>query len=125
MKLKIEEIPVIVEGPGTLIRRQTGLGKFDLGYLELPKGADLAPLLKGLPNDNCCCPHWGYIFQGKFRIIYADGTEELLTEGDAFYLPGGHTAIAEEDLKCIMFSPDEMHGEVLDHATKKMAEMSG
>jgi hypothetical protein len=124
MKLKIEEIPVIMEGPGTVMRRQAGLGNMDIGYIELPKGADFTPLLKGLSNDNCCCPHWGYIFQGVFRIIYDDGNEDLLTEGDIFYLPGGHTAIVEEDLKCFMFSPDKMHGEVLDHAMKKMAEMS-
>ncbi len=123
MKLKIEDIPVIMEGPGTVMRRQTGWGNFDLGYIELPKGADFTPLLKGLSNDSCCCPHWGYILKGDFRILYGDGNEELLTEGDLFYLPPGHTAIVEEDLKCIMFSPDEMHGEVLDHALKKMAEM--
>ncbi len=25
----------------------------------LPKGADLSPMLKGLPDDLCQCPHWG------------------------------------------------------------------
>jgi len=123
MKLRIENIPVIMEGPGTVMRRQTGLGNLDLGYIELPEGADFAPLLEGLANDSCCCPHWGYIIEGNFRINYDDGNEELLTEGDLFYLPPGHTAIVEKDLKCIMFSPDEMHGKVLDHALKKMAEM--
>lgn len=124
MKRKIEDIPLIMEGPGSVIRRETGLGNLDLGYIELPKGADFTPLLKGLSNDNCGCPHWGYIFQGVFRIQYDDGSEDLLTEGDAFYLPPGHTAIVEEDMKCLMFSPDEMHGEVLDHAMKRMAEMN-
>jgi hypothetical protein len=44
--------------------------------------------------------------------------------GDVFFLPAGHTAIVDEDLKCIMFSPDEDHDEVLTHAMNKMAEMS-
>lgn len=123
MKIKLEDIPVIMEGPGAVMRRFAGLGDLDLGYIELPKGTDFTPLLKGLSNDSCCCPHWGYIFQGVFKIIYDDGIEELLAEGDAFYLPPGHTAVVEEDLKCLMFSPDRMHGEVLDHAMKKMAEM--
>ncbi|MBT3483199.1 MAG: hypothetical protein HN457_17390 [Opitutales bacterium] len=50
--------------------------------------------------------------------------EDVLTEGDVFYLPGAHTAIVEDDLKCIMFGPDEMHEKELDHAMKKMAKMS-
>ena len=24
---------------------------------------NLAPLLKGLPDDRCQCPHWGFLFQ--------------------------------------------------------------
>ena len=123
MKMRIEDVPVIMEGPGTVMRRQTGLGNLDFGYIELPEGADFAPLLEGLSNNSCGCPHWGYILQGEFRISYDDGKEETLTEGDIFYLPPGHTAAVESDLKCIMFSPDEMHGEVLDHALKKMAEL--
>ena len=123
MKLRIEDIPVIMEGPGTLMRRQKGLGDMDLGYMELPQGADFAPMLAGLVNDSCACPHWGYILEGEFLISYDDGHEELLTQGDLFYLPPGHTARAESDLKCIMFSPDQLHGQVLDHALAKMAEM--
>jgi hypothetical protein len=124
MKLKIEDIPVLTEGPGSIMRRRTGFGNLDVVYNESPKGTDFTPLFKGLANDSCHCPHWGYIFQGAFRIIYDDGTEEVLKEGDVFYLPAGHTAIVDEDLKCIMFSPNEEHDEVLAHAEKKMAEMS-
>jgi len=69
MKLKIKEIPVIMEGPGTVMRRQAGLGNMDIGYIELPKGADFTPLLKGLSNDNCCCPHWG-IFSRAFSGLF-------------------------------------------------------
>jgi hypothetical protein len=125
MKMKIEDLPVLMEGPGTVMRRQTGLGNLDAGYIELPKGTDFTPLLKGLSNDSCCCSHWGYVFEGEFRIIYDEGSDELLTKGDVFYLPPGHTAIVEEDLKCLMFSPDKDHGDVLDHAMKMMAELSG
>ena len=122
MKLQIEDIPVLAEGPGTVIRRQSGLGDMDVGYLELPQGADFTPLLEGLANDNCSCPHWGYIIQGDFRIIYDDGAEEVLSQGDIFYLKPGHTAMVDNDLKCILFSPDELHGEILGHALQKMAE---
>jgi hypothetical protein len=124
MKLKLDDIPVLMEGPGTIMRRQAGFGKLDVTYNELPKGTDFTPFLKGLVNDSCYCPHWGYILQGAFRIIYDGGSEEVLKVGDVFYLPAGHTAIVDEDLKCIMFSPNEEHDEVLTHAMKKMAEVS-
>jgi hypothetical protein len=113
-----------MEAPNTLMRRQASLGDMDVTYSELPKGTDFGPLLKGLANDSCHCPHWGYIIRGVFRIIYDNGTEDRLEQGDGFYLPPGHSAIVEEDLKCIMFSPDKMHGAVLDHAMSNMAKMS-
>jgi hypothetical protein len=124
MKIKLTNMPIVMEGTNTLMRRQSSLGDMDVTYSELPKGTDFGPLLKGLSNDSCHCPHWGYIIQGVFRIIYDNGTEDRLEKGDVFYLPAGHTAIVEEDMKCIMFSPDKMHGEVLDHAMSNMAKMS-
>jgi hypothetical protein len=54
----------------------------DVNYQELPAGTDFTPLLKGLNNDSCHCPYYGYIFDGKFKIIYDDGTEEILESGD-------------------------------------------
>lgn len=125
MKINLKDIPILMEGPHTIMRRQSNLGNMDVTYSELPKGTDFSPLLKGLPNDSCRCPHWGYILQGAFRIIYDNGSEDLLEAGDVYYVPAGHTAIVEEDMKCIMFSPDKDHGEVLDHAMKNMAKMSG
>lgn len=124
MKINLNDIPAAMEGPNTLMRRQSNLGDMDVTYLELPKGTDFGPLLKGLSNDSCHCPHWGHIMEGVFRINYDNGAEDVLRKGDVFYLPGGHTAIVEEDMKCIMFSPDKVHGEVLEHAMGNMAKMS-
>lgn len=125
MKLKKEDIPVIMEGPGMVMRRMSGLGDLDVVYHELPQGTDFTPLLKGLNNDSCHCPHWGYIFQGAFRFIYDDGIEETYEEGDIFYAPAGHTAMVDKDLKFIDFSPTKEHGEVLANVGKVMAEMGG
>jgi hypothetical protein len=125
MKLRKEDIPVMMEGPGMIMRRLSGLGDLDVVYHELPQGTDFTPLLKGLNNDSCHCPHWGYIFEGAFRFIYDDGTEETFEEGDIFYAPAGHTAMVDKDLKFIDFSPTKEHGEVLANVGKVMAEMSG
>ena len=123
MKIKKEKITVTMEAPGTIMRAMEGLGGFTLSYHELPKGTDFTPLLKGLANDSCHSPHWGYIFGGAMRIIYDDGTEELLEEGDAYYLPSGHTAIVEKDIKIFEFSPTKELNEVMQHVGKKMAEL--
>ena len=125
MKLKKEDTPVMMEGPGMIMRSLSGLGDLDVVYHELPQGTDFTPLLKGLNNDSCHCPHWGYIFEGAFRFIYDDGTEETYEEGDIFYAPAGHTAMVDKDLKFIDFSPTKEHGEVLANVGKVMAEMGG
>jgi len=36
---------------------------------------------------------------------YDDGTEEILTAGEVFYMPPGHTGIVKKDMKIIDFSP--------------------
>jgi hypothetical protein len=123
MKINKDEIPVAMEGPGTKMRTMSGFGGMDVNYHELPAGTDFTPLLKGLNNDSCHCPHYGYIFDGKFKIIYDDGTEEVLESGDIFYLPAGHTAIVEENLRMIDFSPSKEHTEVLSHVGEMMSKM--
>jgi len=124
MKIKKEDIPVAMEGPGTIMRNLPGYGGMTVAFNEVPAGTDLGPLLEGLENNSCHCPHWGYIVQGKMSVVYDDGTNETLATGDVFYLPPGHTGVVEEDLKIIDFNPEKEFGEVMDHIAKKMEEMS-
>jgi hypothetical protein len=86
-----------LEGPNTTLRAANGWGAMSVAYAELPSGTDLGPLLAGLANDLCPCPHWGYLLKGKLHIQYSDGTAELIRGGDVFYLPPGHTGRFEED----------------------------
>ena len=124
MKIRKEDIPVVKEAPNTIMRLLPGLGNMTVAYHELPKGTDFTPLLKGLKNDSCHCPHWGYMFKGSFRFIYDDGTEEVFKEGDVFFAPAGHTAIIDEDAKFIDFSPEKELNEVFGHIGKRMEELS-
>ena len=124
MKIKKEEIKVTMEAPGNIMRAQDGLGGFTVAFNEIPGGTDITPLLKGLPTDSCHCPHWGYIFTGSMRVIYDNGNEELLEEGDTFYLPPGHTAIVEKDTKILDFSPSKELSEVMENIGKRIAELS-
>jgi hypothetical protein len=122
MKTKKENIPVTMEAPGTVMRAQSGYGGMAVGFNELPAGTDFTPLLQGLANNSCHCPHWGYILEGSIKLIYDDGTEEVTSAGDVFYWQPGHTAIVEEDVKLIDFSPEKEFGELMDHISKKMVE---
>ena len=122
MKLNKENIPIILQAPDTKMRAQEGFGGMTVGFNELPKGTDFTPLLQGLDNDSCHCPHWGYVLEGAMLVIYDDGNEEVITEGDVFYLPAGHTAIVQEDIKLLDFNPAHEFKELMDHVGKKMAE---
>lgn len=119
-----EEIPVVMQTPDTIMRTHSGYGGMTVAYNEIPAGTDFTPLLQGLHNDSCHCPHWGYVVKGTMRVVYNDGQEELLKEGDVYFLPAGHTAKVEEDAKLIEFSAEKEFGEVMEHVGKKMAEMS-
>ena len=122
MKIKKEDLSVAMEGPGTILRNQGGFGGMAIAYNELPKGTDFRPLLNGLSNDSCHCPHWGYIMEGSIRIFYDDQTEELCKAGEVYFWPAGHTGIVEEDIKFLEFSPQNEFKEVMDHIGKKMSE---
>ena len=124
MKIKKEEIPVTMQAPGTIMRGLPGWGGMTVAFNELPAGTDMSPLLQGLKNNSCQCPHWGYIVEGALLMKYDDGQEELLTSGDVFYMQPGHTAIVEKDVKLIDFSPEKELNEVLEHIARKMAEFS-
>lgn len=124
MKIQSTSIPVVMESPGTKMRMHDNFGGMTVCFNELPKGTDFTPLLKGLDNDSCHCPHWGYIISGQLLVKYDNGNEETFSEGDVFYMPKGHTAIVIEDVKLIDFSPYKEFNEVITHVSKVMAEQS-
>lgn len=52
-----EDLPVRLKLPGVTIRSTPWNGMAAL-YVQLAKGSDFTPVLKGLPDDLCQCPHW-------------------------------------------------------------------
>jgi len=102
--------------------RTEELDGYTVNFVTLTADADLTPLLQGLPNDQCPCPHWGYVFKGRmwFRL---DDSEEWYGPGDAFYVPGGHTAGADADSEFLVFSPTEQIAEVEAHMTRRAQEL--
>lgn len=126
MKIAKTNIPERLNVPGAVARQVTEFGdatrygKMAGEYFSLAAGTDLAPLLKGLEQDLCQSPHWGYLIEGKVDVAYHDGSNETVEGGDLFYWPAGHTVAVSQDAEIILFSPQEEHCAVLDHVKKQL-----
>jgi hypothetical protein len=128
MKQHKRNVPVRVDIPDAIARQQVGFGDAS-GYGELSgeyftfaAGTDITPLLKGLEDDLCQCPHWGYVLEGALTASYADGHEEITETGELFYWPPGHTIRAQDDSEIVMFSPQDEHTAVIDHILGQLSE---
>ena len=51
------------------------LDGYTVTFTSLVEDIDAAPFMKGLPDDRCQCPHWGYVIKGKMTARYADRDE--------------------------------------------------
>ena len=91
---------------GIVEDRSDELDGYAVGFTTFRQEVDHAPLLKGLPDDRCQCPHWGYLFTGRLTVQYAD-REEVVEAGDAYYMSPGHVPIIEAGSELLMFSPAE------------------
>ena len=93
-------------------------------YHEWPPGKDSTPRYKGLPDDKCPCPHWGYMIKGSIHIGYTGGTEEVTRAGEAFYLPPGHTVWTDEGADFVLLNPEKEFSELVEHIQKRREEHS-
>ncbi|MET9731293.1 hypothetical protein ABZZ79_11750 [Streptomyces sp. NPDC006458] len=85
-----------------------------VGFLRVPKGTDMASAFKGLPDDMCPCPHYGYLLSGRMRMRTKDG-EHVYEAGRAYYWAPGHVPEPLEDCELVEFSPTEEFKEVIAH----------
>lgn len=128
MHISKSDVPVRINIPGAVARQQTdfgdasGYGPIAGEFFTMAKGTDLAPLLKGLENDLCQSPHWGYQLKGQVIVSYSDGEEETVSEGDLFYWPPGHSVRVAEDAELILFSPQHEHCPVVDHIKTQLTQ---
>jgi quercetin dioxygenase-like cupin family protein len=92
---------------GPVTDRSDQVDGYTVGFTTFHADMDQSPMLRGLPNDQCQCPHWGYVIKGRFTYRSGD-REEVFEAGDAFYLPPGHVGIGNEPgSEMIQFSPTE------------------
>lgn len=113
--IPLDELPIAIEDGDLQVRLRDEDGLM-VGFVRLPRGADLREATKGLPGDLCPCPHWGYMLKGRVRMHTADGHQDF-EAGEAFYWAPGHAPEALEDSEYVDFSPTEQFRPVIDHIT--------
>jgi hypothetical protein len=90
---------------GIVIDRSEDLDGYSVNFVTFREDIDHSPLLKGLPDDQCQCPHWGYVLKGRLTFRFGD-REEVYEAGDAFYAPPGHVPVHNEPgSEYLQFSP--------------------
>jgi hypothetical protein len=94
-------------------------GGYTVGFEAYSADADLAPVFKGLPDDQCQCEHWGYVLKGKIGFRYGD-REETYEAGEAYYAPHGHTPILYAGGEVVEFSPTDELGRTMEVVSKNM-----
>jgi hypothetical protein len=92
---------------GPVVDRAEELGEYTVNFVTFRLDMDHTPLLRGLPDDRCQCPHWGYVLKGRVTFQFGD-REEVFAAGDAFYAPPGHVPVRNEpDTEYLQFSPSD------------------
>jgi hypothetical protein len=89
---------------GVMEGHYSELGEYTVGFETFREDADGTPLFRGLPDDRCQSPHWGYVISGSLTFMYADH-EETFEEGDAYYAPPGHIPVVAAGTEVVEFSP--------------------
>jgi hypothetical protein len=100
--------------------------QFDDYYVNfetMPAGFGDPEFFKGLPDDACQAEHWGYVFKGKVRFSYTDGSEDIVSAGEAYYARPGHVFEALEDTETVEFSPKEEFDKTLEAVSKNVEAM--
>ena len=112
-----------VDDHGPVLDRHGEVDGYTVNIVEFRQDMDQSPMLQGLPDDRCQCPHWGYVVSGRVTFRFPEH-EEVFEAGDAFYTPPGHVPVKHEPgSEIVMFSPDEELQKTEAVMRKNMQEM--
>jgi len=119
-----KETAAIVMEMGPTTDRYSELDGYRAEFVSIGEDSDLTPLLVGLPNDECQCPHWGYVLSGRMWFR-KDGRDESISAGEAFHIAPGHTAGADKGSEFVIFSPSEQIAELEAHMQQRAQQLHG
>ena len=97
-----------VEDLGVMTGHYDELGEYTVGFEQFHADADATQLFRGLPDDRCQSPHWGYVVSGRVTFRFAD-RDEVYEAGDAYYAPPGHIPVVEAGSELVEFSPKDAY----------------
>ena len=117
MSVRIENLPIEVS-QGELVTRYAEYGDMAIRHATLPAGTDMGPVLQGLPGDRCPSEHWGIVLDGSIEITHADGTQELVSAGELYHWPAGHTGVSKEGVTFVEIGPVAEMRAFSEHAKK-------
>src|SRR5262245_60526353 len=99
-KVSRETVAEVMDA-GVVVDRHSDLDGYTFSFLTFNVETDGTELLRGLPDDQCQCPHWGYVFKGRVGFRSA-GQEEWYEPGDAFYIAPGHVPLSSADSEVLL-----------------------
>ena len=95
-------------------------GGYTVSFEKYSADADMTPFFKGLPDDQCQAPHWGYVITGRVTYLSRSG-EETFESGEAYYVPPGHTPKIYAGTELVEFSPTKELNQTFEVVEKNMA----
>ena len=110
------------EDMGVMAGAYEELGGYTVGFETFREDADATPLFRGLPDDRCQSPHWGYVIGGRIVFKFA-GREEVYETGDAYYAPPGHIPVIDAGTEVVEFSPSGAYEETMKVVVQNLQAM--
>ena len=101
--------------------RYEQLDGYTVAFETYTQDADPAPYFVGLPGDRCQCPHWGVVLRGTLTYDHADGSQDVIGAGEAYYVAPGHLPFLYAGTEVIEFSPTKELKETLAVIERNMA----
>ena len=105
---------------GVMESRSEQLDGYTVEFTTFREDADGTPVFKGLPDDRCQSPHWGYVVRGRLTFRYADH-DEVYETGDAYYAPPGHIPVVTADTEVVEFSPTAEYSRTVEVIARNLA----
>ena len=100
-----DELPEREIVPG-YASRLADWGGITVAFEHAVAGQDASSMIKGLPDDRCQAPHWGFLFSGRMVVDYGN-RQETIEGGSAYYIEPGHRITFPEDCEALEFTPTE------------------
>ena len=114
-----DELPEQEIVPG-YASRLADWGGITVAFEKAHAGQDASAMVKGLPDDRCQAPHWGYLFSGKMTVDYGD-RQETVEGGQAYHVAPGHKISFETDCEALEFTPTDALEQTLEAVRRNFA----